>query len=426
MRSDFVSWVSVRRVLIIGLFLRLGWALLCPNEPTSDQYIYHLHAGRMAQGLGYTDEFGVPQNFWPVGYVALLAPAYAFVGAGLWAAVLTNTLCWLLGIAGMYKLTEALFDERAARLSALVVAVHPTLVMHVTMWASETPFCAATPWILWLCVRTAREQGLALKSTLLLGVLVGLLVYVRPPALLFLGCLFAFGWLDQRSLQRVLVKTLLAGAVALALLVPWGLRNQQAFGHFSLTSFNGGVNLWMGNNPETNGGYMPPPDEFADTPIAEVNAELQKRAIQFIAQNPGKYVYLSVRRLVGSLSTDTIAAVWNEPGIARTFGGRAVTAFKALCSLVHWAILVGVVWRFVRLRRAGLGVADAKLACAFVLLAIPFVLIVGGNRYMLPVVPVLCAWFGAALSLLIPARVQAAPAASRKPTSAAQPTPPPP
>jgi hypothetical protein len=41
----------------------------------------------------------------------------------------------------------------------------------------------------------------------------------------------------------------------IALLVPWWIRNQRAFGGFVPIANNGGVNLYIGNNPLATGGY---------------------------------------------------------------------------------------------------------------------------------------------------------------------------
>ena len=50
-----------------------------------------------------------------------------------------------------------------------------------------------------------------------------------------------------------------AAAAIAATIAPWSIRNNAVFGEFVLLSTNGGPNLWMGNNPDSTGFYMPLP-----------------------------------------------------------------------------------------------------------------------------------------------------------------------
>jgi hypothetical protein len=104
-----------------------------------------------------------------------------------------------------------------------------------------------------------------------------------------------------------------------------------------------------------------------------------------------------------SLRSDTIAPTWNDVGIRRALGPRAIVALKVPCTAAHWAILLGTVATVVAVRRRRrVTAADLHLGVALFLLAFPFVFVVGGNRYMLPIVPVLCVWAASALRLFEP------------------------
>jgi hypothetical protein len=82
---------------------------------------------------------------------------------------------------------------------------------------------------------------------------------------------------------------------------------------------------------------------------------------------------------------------FNTVGIQRTFGHNALPFFKSFCSIYHLGIFLmalGVIW----LRRFHFTRIDVTLAALVGLVSLPFVMIVGGNRYMLPVVPLLILW----------------------------------
>lgn len=390
MLARALAVLSSPRLLCLGFALRVLWLLLCPNTPTSDQRMYHDSATRLAAGLGYVGVEGAPVNFWPVGYPALLAPAYWLFGAEPATAYGVNVGLGLLGIAGIYVLGLELFDARTARLAALLVTIHPTFVLHTTLLASETPVAAGIPWILWSVVRLVRSDGgsAASRWAVASGAAIGLLTYVRPPMLLLLAVPPVFALLERRGVALAARGTIVVAACTFSVLAPWGLRNRAHFGELTLTSANGGVNLWMGNNPASDGGYFPLPAELQHLPPHKLDRQLRQEAVAFILANPGAYLRLTWNRVYYSLRSDTIAAVWNWRGIERRFGRPAVLVFQALCTVFHWALLASAAWLWIR-RRDQLGRVDLELAFALAVLAAPFVLIVGGNRYMVPLLPVL-------------------------------------
>jgi hypothetical protein len=99
------------------------------------------------------------------------------------------------------------------------------------------------------------------------------------------------------------------------------------------------------------------------------------------------------------MRSDTIAAGWNQVGLRARFGGDGVAIAKGICTLGYYSLLglaVLGVWR--RRRAAALDAGDLTLLLATCLIAAPFVLIVGGNRYQMPMQPFLAVWAGAWLA----------------------------
>ncbi|HEX7479663.1 MAG TPA: glycosyltransferase family 39 protein [Polyangiales bacterium] len=384
--------LTLPRVLVIAVALRVAWLLLCPNEPVSDQYQYHALAKAIAEGRGYVEPTGAPAGLWPVGYPALLAAVYVVFGPHYLVSYLANIALGVALVAGTYRFAQELFGERAGALAGLLVALHPTLVMHTTMFASEAPFMAGLIWLCWLLLRVAKSGVAWPWAAPVAGVAIGLLVYVRPTAQVLLLCLPGFGLLFHRfRLLPLLLATAVVVACAITLLIPWGVRNQRAFGVFSLTSLNGGENIWAGNNPDSAGKYMELPAETRGMGLVEKEALLGQRGKAYIRSHPGRYLTLCAARLLLTLRSDTIGAAWNTIGITRTFGEVGVFAFKTLCTLVHWVLLGTLGYVLFRLRKR-LGKADLALLLVIALVAAPFVLIVGGNRYMIPLLPLFCIW----------------------------------
>ena len=374
-------------IVVLALLARGGWILFCPNEPISDQQIYHTSAVRMAEGLGYVDDSGNPQGYWPVGYPATLAAFYAVFGARLDVAFCANLLFGLACVLGVWAVSRELFGPTTGRAAALVVALHPTLVTYTTVIASENLFLPGCAWAAWLFVRAARSPGPALWW-LASGVLLGLLAYVRSTALLLPIVYLAACWAARTGWPRTLSGLAIAGGLAVLVLIPFGLRNQDKLGKFSILSTNGGANLWMGNHEGSSGGYTPIPEEARQMGLAERDSELRGRAIRFIIDNPLRYLSLCLKRVALTMKSDTIAATWNEVGIRRRLGDGAQVYFKGISTAAHFLLWGIAVIGLVSLRRHLTRDVAVPIA-GLMVTAAPALLIVGGNRYNLPMVPFL-------------------------------------
>lgn len=378
---------SVWLVLVVALVARLLWFVLCPNQPVSDQGIYHNAALEIAQGHGFLDERGQPLGWWPVGYPALLGATYATFGAAVFVGHALNVLLGVGTVVALWALARRLFGPTVAWWAALLAALHPTLVLYTTVLATEHPFELGAVLAVSLMTRCFGAER-SLVWAIVTGLVLGGLTYVRPTALVLLPVALVFAWPERRQFGRTIARLATMGIVAFAVLVPWGVRNQNAFGVFSLTSLNAGSNLWMGNHVGSDGCYTELPGWTANAPLVERENRLRDEAVQYIKSDPRAYGKRCLRRTVATLRSDTIAVVWNENGIAARLGTWAVGPLKALCTGVHAllyaAALLGMAWRLVRGR---LTRSDFVVVATLAMLAVPFVFIVGGNRYHLPLIP---------------------------------------
>lgn len=390
---------GLREALIVGLVVRVAWIVACPNQPTSDQIIYHDSARFLAQGLGYVDEAGRPSSFWPVGYAALLAPFYAVFGPHVLVAELVNVLLGLATIHLLFATTRALFGEPAGRSAAWLWAVFPTSIAYVTCVASENAVLPGLLAAVWLMLE-APERRHPLLFDALAGVVLAATGYVRGTALPFASLPLILSF--RQPLVAVRRTVVVVGCMVL-LLLPWGFRNQHQFGSFTITSINAGANLWMGNHPGTTGMATTVPREYRRLPLAQMDAELGKAAREYIKADPVRFVGLALRRTWLTLRSDTIAGTWNELGLDRRYGPWAVKIVKLACSLGYYllcGLAAAALW--VRARQKGLDKRDLLLAYACGLVALPFVVIVGGNRYQLPAQPFLAVWAGFWLAATLP------------------------
>jgi 4-amino-4-deoxy-L-arabinose transferase-like glycosyltransferase len=145
-------------ILIVAAIVRVIWIAACPNEPVSDQTIYHSSAAFLAEGKGYVDESGKPANYWPVGYSAFLAPFYFVLGSHPSSAFVANFILGLLTVWGVYMLGRELFGENTGRVAGAITAIYPTFVFYTTCIASENAYVPGMLWTIWFGLRAAQAH----------------------------------------------------------------------------------------------------------------------------------------------------------------------------------------------------------------------------------------------------------------------------
>jgi 4-amino-4-deoxy-L-arabinose transferase-like glycosyltransferase len=379
--------LTLRKILLLGISLRVLWILLCPNEPTYDQYMYDQFARILAQGKGYAHYDGTAAGWWPVGYSALLAPFYFLFGAKYVVAYVVNTLLGCLSIWMCFLIGRDLVSERAGYISALLFSIYPTYIFYTTIIGSENAAIPAALLFVWLCIVGAKSHQFSLRLSVLAGIALAAAAYIRPPSALLGLITLLLGWVFLQPWKRVFCTTATVGLVSILFLLPWGFRNLHEFNQFSLFSLNGSSNFWMGNHEGSNGGYAPVPLELEPLPLVESEKILGDEALQFVMENPFGYARLCAARVFITLKSDTIAAVWNAPGIRSRFGPSttAATLVKVVCSSAHYFLLIGVAASIFSLSRTRNFFKETWFLLIILgINAVPFIFVVGGNRYHLP------------------------------------------
>jgi 4-amino-4-deoxy-L-arabinose transferase-like glycosyltransferase len=255
-------------VTLVALVVRLGvvaWAASV-IPPTADGEYYHRLATRIASGEGYTwlwpDGAVTYAAHYPVGYPALIAAAYALLGAKPVVAMVVNALLGAAGAWAAFDLLARATSRRLAFAGGLAVALHPALVPYTAALMTE----GVTAALLVLATAfAARSHGAAARRGAIVwfvacGVTMGVATLVRPQSLVLAPVL---GWLATRrggaalasvrgDLRGHLIRAIVATLLALGVCAPWTIRNCERMERCALVSVNGGWNLAIGT--QTNGG----------------------------------------------------------------------------------------------------------------------------------------------------------------------------
>ena len=322
-------------ILALAVLLRLGVALYLGDEVDApelltDQRSYHALGARLVSGHGFSfaenwypfTQAEAPTSHWSFLYSILVSGVYAVTGAHPLAARLVQAVLGGLLLPWMvYRLSRTMFSDHAAEngqmaetialVAALIAATYPYFVLYAATLMTETFFIVVLLWTL--------ERGLALANQLrnkpdlrslwlfglALGVGLGLATLLRQSILPWVPVLFLYllwlGW-RTRHLRVTIITLALAGLILVAFVLPWTLRNYLVYDDFLLLNSNAGYAMYSAQHPMHGTSFREfdaalPPQGSWGRPEPELDRELMQKGIQFVLDDPGRYLLLSLSRI---------------------------------------------------------------------------------------------------------------------------------
>jgi hypothetical protein len=171
------------------------------------------------------------------GYVVYQAVWGGVAGWSITANRLAGVLPGIVTILLAGSLARRLVGRRAGWLAAGIVALDPTLIAVDGSAMAESISVPLVTGALWLTVRML-DEGPAWPSALGLGVLCGAAMLTRPDLVLLLPLLAVpvalLGDAPGRTRRMLLMGV--AAAAAMAMVVPWSLRNQRVLGTYAIAT----------------------------------------------------------------------------------------------------------------------------------------------------------------------------------------------
>ena len=218
-------------VLVVALVARiLYWVLVTPTySPESDAAQYVDLARNIINGRGYSMTFPQlevhPTAFRPPGYPYALAALFKVVGVDVAAGRVLSLVFGLVTIGLVYLLVRRISTPRAALVAGLCMSLYPPLLANDTVLLTEAMSLALLAGL--LLALAARRRPIA-------AVVCGLLILTRASAqyLVIVGALWVLwqlGW--KRALGF--------GAIVVAVVSPWFIRNQIQLGSALYVTSNG-------------------------------------------------------------------------------------------------------------------------------------------------------------------------------------------
>jgi 4-amino-4-deoxy-L-arabinose transferase-like glycosyltransferase len=346
---------SVWVILLFAFAVRLGfmWHYVHIHPKQAVSVIPFLfESGNIAHSLvtghGFSSPFRVD-----TGPTAWMTPVYPVLLAGIFrlrgtynfnawsAAVLLNILFCALTCLPIFYAAKRLGGAGLAALATWLWAVFPNAILLPveSMWdASISALLTAT--ILWATIAIVNSQRL--RDWCGYGLLWGVALMTNPT----LAALFPFllGWMIYRRRKHKLPwQTAVAASIVIAILccVPWTVRNYAVFHRFVPLRSVLGLQLWLGNNDQTQDifrGDLHPiynaaeREKYIELGELDYMQEKKHEALQYMASHPSREFRLIGRRFISIWSGGTpypVADFIRTPWL----WFRYILAFNLLASL---------------------------------------------------------------------------------------------
>jgi len=402
------TWSAIG-IAAVGLVLSVIYDLLLGDAPPvgSDGIWYALQAQTIANGVGYVDparyfsfQGAAPTAQFPPLWPGLLAGAHLVGLDTLRSYRIVGGVVGCTTVVLTAFIGRKLVGDRVGLIAAAIIAASPFMIAADGSLMAESLFIALVAAAVLVAVY-ARETP-SLWKFALLGLLVGLSAMTRSDGLVIGVVLVAVtALLTPGAVVRRLAFGALAGGVLLVVLVPWTIRNLDAFDKTVVLSNNSGSLIGGANCGRVYGGSNTAGWDFECIVIVEKSttneverAEIQREeGIRFARDNIGRLAVVAPVRVVRGWG------IWNPSVLA---DAETLETRNRTMQLTAWPIELAVL----AVAAAGAVVAirrKVKVAPLFAVIgAASFVLAAswGNQRFRLAAEPALAVLAAIAISAL--------------------------
>lgn len=310
-KKNLILWM----ILIIALLLRLGHWLAVHHQPFFAQLIMDSHEyDRWAQEIAGGAWLGSEVFFQAPLYPYLVAVLYKTFGHNLDMVYIMQILLAVAGCYALYRAGRRIAGENVGLAAAALSAIYAVFIFYDVQILKESLAVTTVCFLLWVLAEARESQKSG--QWFLAGMLCGGLSLLRENMLLVVLFLLFLPFCARQRLSFYLLKS---GALLLGVflvLTPVAIRNRAVGGVFLPTTFQGGVNFYIGNNPRANGSYQPivpgkqipsyersEPIRLAEqdlgrklTPV-EVSSYWLKKSFSWIKKDPFRFIRLQFKKM---------------------------------------------------------------------------------------------------------------------------------
>lgn len=272
------AWKSpVFYIIIAALVIRLVYLLAAfpdagQESALSIDELYHYNwASAIADGDVLTN---APYFRAPL-YPFFLALLIKISSSSLLFIRLFHLLLGLVTIWLTFRIGSILFSRLTGIIAAALFAFYPIITYFDSQLLLDSLFTLLAISSLY-CLIDSEEKP---ATYLLAGLFFGLAAITRPTILVFLPIIIFILWRRYSRDGKVSLRGLIGFILILILCIaPVTIINYATSGQLTLISYQGGVNFYIGNNPEADGLYSEFPGYGADWTIDDVDYQTHVEA----------------------------------------------------------------------------------------------------------------------------------------------------
>ncbi len=380
-----LGFALIIRLVSIGPFHAGGY--------TSDEREYVYLAKAVASGQEFIDSNGEKSKRSPL-YPITLGYLFKFFGESLWLPPVIGCLLGTLIVALGYILSMKIWDDRQVALFAAgAMAVYPGLVIYSVLLQTEMLYIVFML-VAFISAFKLTQLGDTVTSVIL-GATSGLAALTRA---VFLGffplLLLLIVWKRASNGIRKIFSVAVALALFCLVLTPWTVRNYSIHGTLVPISSWGGESLLIGNNPFATGTWSVKPgfnewfnQEASKFGVADIGtlSEVGLRdldrtiALDYMKTHPLQSLRLAVKKGFIFL----VYPITNSDSYWPVQAAAVGSDF-----LLYIGAVVGLVATWDNRRRL------VPLYAAFMFFGLVQIVLHAEARYRLPLVPLICLFFG--------------------------------
>ncbi|HOP07965.1 MAG TPA: glycosyltransferase family 39 protein [candidate division Zixibacteria bacterium] len=396
-------------VLTIALMVRLVYLIYYSGQPdwghlTVDNCYHHNWAMALDERgwIGGTTFFRAPL------YIYSLAFLYLLFGSSLWVGRIFGLLVGLASVNMTRLIGQQVGGHRVGFIAGLLHALYPIAIYFDAELLLDPMFTLLFEISVWFWIRWMQEGSR--RTAWLCGLWLGLACITRPTGLVLAPVILLF-WLVSSD-RKKLLHTMLPAVIGLLLPLSLTLvRNLAVADDPVLISSQGGINFYIGNNPNATGTTAELPEPYgANWRIKQITYEAEQaaghplrpgqvssywydKAYDWIKTEPLDFITLYLKKLYYSVSNQELS---NNRNLARILGSFTLFRFMPLNFSVLFALAI------IGLFMAGQSKINAvRLAVLIAVYLAGTALFFCSSRFRLPVVPFLAVLAGLGVVRLI-------------------------
>lgn len=315
-------------IIFLSLFLRIMSSLYLGDQitelpGTADQISYHTLALRVLNGHGFTfgegwwpaTAAGAPTAHWSFLYTYYLVITYAIFGPHpLAARIIQSIIVGILQPILVFLLASRLFNHKVALVSAGLTTIYTYFIYYNGTLMTEPFYIISILASLYLATfivdyhtksKPDKSKAGIYIIALTLGIGLGIAILLRQLFLFYLPILFLWIYLSLR--RYAITPLLISGIAIIAMILPFTIYNYSRFDRFVLLNTNTGFAFFWANHPIYGTHFVPIlasniyseliPPELRNLDEAALDQALLKRGMQYIIDDPLRYILLSISRI---------------------------------------------------------------------------------------------------------------------------------